>query len=175
MARNTNHSGHLLTIADRQQANKFIFRFLQSTMNDGKDEIVSLRKKLTITYWVVIGLSVVMFILGIALLSVPLMAAWRAEIDVLRSLIAAGFGIADLAALFLFRPVERIYDLMGDFSQITLTLNSYQTQVALRLKEMNGADRPSIGRAADHIGNAALNSTRLVQTYFEEREALEPH
>jgi hypothetical protein len=172
MTRNTNHTGNLMTEADRQHANKFILSFLQGTMNDGKDEILNLRMKLSITYWVIIGLSIAMFILGIALLSVPLMAAWRAEIDILRSLIAAGFGIADLTTLFLFRPVERIYQLMGDFSQMTLTLNSYQTQVALRLKEMNGNNRPSIGRAAEHIGAAAQNSSYLVQTYFEEREAV---
>ncbi len=169
-----NNTGILMTDDDRLRANKYIIKFMQKTMNDGRDEIINLRQKLSITYWVIIGLSVVMFALGISLLSVPLVAAWHGEIDMLRALIAAGFGIADLAGLFLFRPLERIHGLMGDMSQITLALNSFQTQVGLRLKEMNALDRQSIGQAAEHIAVAALNSTQLVETYFEEQHALEP-
>jgi len=170
MAINTKPLEVLLATDENQEANKYIIHYLQGTMNDGRVELTNLRKKLSITYWVIIDLSIVMFALGITLLSVPLLAAWRGEIDIFRSLIAAGFGIADLAGLFLFRPIERIHKLMGDMSQITLALNSFQTQVGLRLKEMNAADRQSIGQAADHISVAAMNSAQLVQNYFEERD-----
>ncbi len=172
MARNNHSNGILLTAKERHQANQFIIDYLQSTMNDGRTELHNLRKKLSITYWVIIALSIVMFTLGMTLLSVPLTAAWSGKIETLRSLIAAGFGIADLAGLFLFRPLERIHRLMGDMSQITLALNSFQTQVGLRLKEMNASDRQSIGRAAEYINAAAINSTQLVQTYFEEQATL---
>lgn len=170
MAITTNHLEVLLTADENQQANKYIIHYLQGTMNDGRAELTNLRKKLSITYWVIIGLSIVTFALGISLLSMPLVAAWRGEIDILRSLISAGFGIADLAGLFIFRPLERIHKLMGDMSQITLALNSFQTQVGLRLKEMNAADRDSIGQAAEHISVAAINSSQLVQAYFEEQD-----
>jgi len=70
--------------------------------------------KLSITYWVIVCLSIIMFIIGIVLLSVPVAAAFNKSITIPQSLSAAGFGIADLAGLFFFKPIERIHGLMGD-------------------------------------------------------------
>lgn len=152
----------------RQNANKYLIDFLKKTMEEGKREVVGLRAKLGHTYWLLVILSIIMFFLGIALLSVPLFAAFKGEISELKSLIAAGFGIADLASLFLFRPIERIHKLMGDMSQITLAINSFQSQEALILLEMDITKRETMGKAAERIKEAAKESIGLVQTYFEE-------
>ncbi|MFI5237337.1 MAG: hypothetical protein ACHQLA_05315 [Ignavibacteriales bacterium] len=152
------------------KANDFIIKFLQNMVNDGKEELGKLRRKLSVTYWVIICLSIIMFALGIVLLSVPAIAAFQKQIDQMQSLITAGFGIADLSALFLFRPLERIHKIMGDMSQIILALNSYQTQVGLRLMELDVTDRPSMGQTAENINKAAKESIKLVQEYFEARE-----
>jgi len=109
---------------ERVKANEFIIRFLQNVMNEGNNELIKLRIKLSVTYWVIIFLSIIMFTIGIALISVPAIAAFSGEIDQMQSLITAGFGILDLSALFLFRPMERIHKMMGDISQIILALNS---------------------------------------------------
>jgi len=85
-------------------------------------------------------------------------------------LISAGFGITDLAALFLFKPLERIHKIMGDMSQIVIALNSFQTQVGLRLMQMDATDRQSMGQAAEFINAAAKDSIVLVQQYFESAE-----
>jgi len=111
-----------------------------------------------------------MFLLGIVLLSVPIFAALSGNISELHSLITAGFGVADLAALFLFRPLERIHRMMGDMSQIILALNSYQNQVGLRLMELDATNRPSMGLTAKNINEAAKDSIKIVQDYFEARE-----
>jgi len=154
---------------ERKKANEFVARHLQDTMSDGRGELGGLRLKLSITYWVIICLSVVMFVIGIVLLSVPVAAAFRSDVETLQSVIAAGFGITDLVGLFLFRPIERIHALMGDMSQITLSLNSFQIQVDLRLMEMSATERQTIGQAAGHISTAAKDSIKLVQDYFEGR------
>jgi len=156
---------------ERVKANEFIINFLKNMMNEGKEELSRLRWKLSITYWVIIFLSIIMFVVGIVLISVPAIAAFRGDIDQLQSLITAGFGIADLAALFLFRPMERIHKIMGDMSQIILALNSYQTQVGLRLMELDVTNRPSMGQTAVNVSEAAKESIKLVQDYFETREA----
>ncbi|MEA2003810.1 MAG: hypothetical protein U9O53_02515 [archaeon] len=153
---------------ERKKDNRDLIRFLQNTMKDGRSEVDGLRKKLGYTYWILVILSIVMFVLGIALLSVPVFAAYQDDIDRSESVIAAGFGIADLAALFLFRPVERIHRLMGDMSQITLSINSFQSQEALILLEMDISKRETMGEAAERIKEAAKNSIGLIQTYFEE-------
>jgi hypothetical protein len=161
----------MLSENERMKANEFIVHFLQNMMNEGKQELGKLRRKLSVTYWVIIFLSIIMFVIGIVLVSVPAIAAFRGDIDQLQSLITAGFGIADLAALFLFRPMERIHKIMGDMSQIILALNSYQTQVGLRLMELDVTNRPSMGQTAVNVSEAAKESIKLVQDYFEAREA----
>jgi hypothetical protein len=157
----------LMDERERREANKFIVNHLQRTMLDGRGELAGLRRKLGVTYWVIVLLSIVMFFVGIVLISVPAIAAFRGEIEELQSLIAAGFGIADLAALFLFRPLDRVHKIMGDMSQLVLALNSFQTQAGLRLLQMDGLNRDSMGQAAVDINAAAKDSIKLIQDYFE--------
>ena len=157
----------MMSVEESKEANEFIVEHLQGMMSERKLEFGGLRKKLSITYWVIIVFSIIMFAMGIVLLSVPIVAAFRNDISGLQSLTAAGFGIADLAGLFLFRPIERIHSLMGDMSQITVALNSFQTQAGLLLLEMNAMDRPTIDQAAERISAAAKESIKLVQDYFE--------
>ncbi|MBT4510703.1 MAG: hypothetical protein HOC20_00645 [Chloroflexi bacterium] len=160
----------IMSSQERSDANKFIIDHLHKTMRDSRANFAGLRTKLTITYWVMIVLSIGMFIIGIVLLSVPIVAAFRNDISGLESLTSAGFGVVDLAGLFLFRPIERIHSLMGDMSQITMALNSFRIQVGLRLIEMNSNNRATVGQAAEHVSNAAKDSINLVQDYFEGKE-----
>jgi hypothetical protein len=108
-----------------------------------------------------------MFALGIVLLSVPAVMLLQGHTAEMQAFIAAGFGLADLTALFLFRPIERIHRLMGDMSQITLALTSFQTQVELRLIQMNASRRSSVGQAAESIAAIAPATIKLIQDYFE--------
>ncbi len=156
-----------------KKANRWLITFLENTLKDGTNEIAALRSKLAYTYWIIVILYVTMFFMGIVLLSVPAYAAFRGQLGALNSLISAGFGITDLATLFLFRPLDRIHKLMGDIGQINLTIDSFQDQVALRLLEINleKDKRETIGKAAEHVKEAAKESIELIQTYFEERKA----
>jgi hypothetical protein len=154
-----------------QEANDSISKYLQRTMNESRGEFFALKNKLTITYWIVILLSIVMFVLGLVLLSVPVIAAFNDKIDTVTALTAAGFGIADLTALFLYGPIEKIHNMMGDMSQIILALNSYRSQFGLRLMQMDIKDRNTVGETADKINEAAEHSIKLVQDYFETKEA----
>lgn len=158
-------SGQYIIFANQELADS-----LKSVVAENKSELSRLRDKLSYTYWIIIILSVLMFFVGIVLLSIPVFAVVSDQIDKLDSLIAAGFGIADLVTLFLFRPLFRIHNIMGDMSQITLALNSYQLQVGLRLMEMEIHDRDSLGKAAQDIDSAAVSSIKLVQRYFEQKE-----
>lgn len=155
----------------RKKANEFIVRHLQGSMIDGKIDLKTLRRKLAVTYWVIVILSIIMFAIGIILLSVPFYAAYDAKINELEALIASGFGIADLVSLFLFRPIERIHKIMGDMSQIVIALNSFQTQLGLRLMQMDSTNRQSMGQTAEYINAAAKESIKIIQDYFESVQA----
>ncbi len=150
-----------------KKANQKSFENLNVVMRDSRRELNMLRMRLALTYWVIIVLSVIMFALGVVLLSVPAIMAFQGRIAELQAFIAAGFGLADLTALFLFRPIERIHRLMGDMSQISLALTSFQTQVELRLIQMDATDRSSVGQTAKAIAAIAPVTIKLIQDYFE--------
>lgn len=152
---------------ETQKANNFIVDYLQGSLHTGSHDFKQLQAKLDLTYLVILILSILMFLVGLVLLSVPVVAAFRPEVGRLEALASAGFGIVDLTTLFLFKPIERIHKMMGDFSQIMLAINCYQTQAALRLLELDIKDRTTIGKSAEYIQDAAQNSVQLIQKYFE--------
>ncbi len=156
-----------MTDEDIRNANKDLIDYQESIVDGNKTGLWKLQKKLSITYWVIIALSVIMFLIGIALLMVPVITAIKGQMEVYKSLVSGGFGIADLAALFFFRPLERIHKLMGDMSQIFLALSSYQTQLGLRLLQMDIKVRATIGDASDKIAKAAEDSIKNIENYFE--------
>src|SRR5512143_1105966 len=151
----------------RKKANQKSFENLYAVMRDSRRELTLLRMRLALTYWVVVALSVIMFALGIVLLSVPALLMLQGRSAEMQAFIAAGFGLADLTALFLFKPIERIHRLMGDMSQITLALTSFQTQVELRLIQMDATNRSSVGETAEAIAAVAPAAIKLIQDYFE--------
>ncbi|MDD5288240.1 MAG: hypothetical protein PHY28_03920 [Dehalococcoidales bacterium] len=152
---------------ERREANKQLWAKVMLTITDGELRLRHLRMKLTVNFWVIVGLSVIMFGVGIVLLLVPVFAFFRSGTDAVQSLVTAGFGIVDLATLFLSKPIERIQNVMCDMSQITLALNSFQSQVSLRLMEMDITDRKQIGEAAEKIGTITKNTIKFVQDYCE--------
>ena len=158
-------------VADREAMNSKLLKFLEDTMQNGKSEVEKLRSKLAISYYVLLVLSIVMFGVGIALLSVSVYASIGSPSgnDLRAAGITGGLGIVDLVSLFILRPVQRIQGLMGDMSQITLAINSYQTQLGLRLLEANSDEPATLGEAATHINKAAQESINLIQLYFEAR------
>jgi len=83
------------------------------------------------------------------------------------SLVSGGFGIADLAGLFLLKPIQRIHKMMGDMSQVLLVLNSFQIQSALRFLQMDLNLRATIGETAERIGKITVDCVTLIENYFE--------
>ncbi len=151
---------------DMKAANEFIIHYLQDTMNDSRNGLKTLNRKLNVSYGIVIGFSVTMFALGIILVAKPLFSSPEEK-----EFLFSAVGVVDLFLLFLFRPFDVIHGTMGDMSQIILAINSFQAQVGLRLMEMDAAKRGTIGQAANHINAAAKDSIKLVQHYFETKRA----
>ena len=162
----------ILSQEESDQANRALLNYLNETLREVKKEVASLQGKLSLTYWVIVFLSILVFAVGIVLLLAPAISAYEGRVNVWDSVITGGLGLADLIALFLFRPINQIHQLMGDMSQITLAIGSYQKQAALRLLEADSKDRASIGKAAEYINQAAKDSIGMIQTYFEEEKAL---
>lgn len=148
-------------------ANIGIIEDLNKSAKDHRHDISGLKVKLSTAYWSILVFSSLTFILGLVLLLVPAITAFRGETEMLTSLITGGFGLADLAALFIYRPIERIHKIMGDMSQIILVLNSYEYQVGLLLVEMEVNNKESVGIAAEKIGKVSSTKIAAIEKYFE--------
>lgn len=155
--------------AEKNAANGFIIKHLQESVVEGQVQMHALSSKLSTAYWLIILLSLVTFGIGCLLLLVPVLATLRGSGPDTQALVAGGFGIADLAVLFLFRPVEKVHGIMGDMGQITIAVYNFRAQVALRILAMDADDRPAIIAAADRITAEARGTIILIQKYFEPR------
>lgn len=157
------------------QANDLLIDYLQQILLDGRQESQELRSKHRVTYWFLVLLSSLMFMVGITLITAPVWfqllkasnsSQWSG-LDWKVSAAALGIGAADLYALYQLHSLARIQKTMGDMSQMTILLNSFQIQVALRLLESNIDDRSSIGSASDRIAAATRKSIGLIDSHFE--------
>ncbi len=164
---------------ERDKGNIWLVRYISRILHRGTKEVALLRRKLRVTYWVVVVLSIVMFGVGIVLIAIPGFAALRMLLtstkmdtpESIQSLVTALVGLSDLVVLFLAKPVRQVHNLMGDMTQLTMAINNFRYQVGLRLLEMNANDPQSIGYAAEKINDAAKTSIELVEQYFEKVES----
>lgn len=148
--------------------NERLVDFLHETLDNGTREVTSLRLKLSVTYWVIVVLSVIMFAAGLWLIIDSALSAREHGLEFGGAeWIKMGGGFLDLIALHLSRPVNHIQRLMGDMAQMTLAINSFRYQVALRLLEVEMKHRASIGAAAVHIRESATASMWLIAQHFE--------
>ena len=65
-----------LTSTKATEANADLVEHMKSVLKNSLRAVVELRLMLKRTYWIVIGLSTVMFAVGMALISSPLWAPW---------------------------------------------------------------------------------------------------
>jgi hypothetical protein len=144
----------------RDQANVWLVNFMQGTLEDCRREVDKLQQKLSGTYWVIVTLSILMFAVGMGLIIAAAWKGYRSQGLSSEALTIGGLGLADLTGLYFFRPVEQIRKIMADMSQITVAINSHQTQISLRLLETDSERRASMGEAAEFIRKVAKHSLR---------------
>jgi len=159
---------------ERIDANNWLVDFMQKILEDGREEVDKLQRKLSWTYTIIIALSILMFFVGIGLLITSAVKEFKSSGGIgWQSFTIGGLGIADFVGLYFFRPIEQIRKIMADMSQLTVAINSHQTQVSLRLLETDSTNRATIGEAAEHIKKTARDSLEKIQKYFEEGEEKE--
>lgn len=144
---------------------------MQKTFKYNLKLFKGLTKKINSNYYITVILYIFSFAFGLALLSIPIAAAYMGGISTLNAAIGGLAGIADIVVVLLFKPVERIHELMADFSQITIITSSYQEQVGLRLLELDKNKRDTLGTAADKINEATKDAVKQIQDYCEAKAA----
>lgn len=150
-------------------ANRELVNHMNGILRDARDEAVELRRKLKWTYWLVVTLSTLLFLVGLALVSMP---AWSplaggGQPDLGVILAGVGIGFVDFVGLFLFNPLARVQKLMGDISQMTALFSAYQIRVALHLVETDSDRRETMGAASGHVAAVTVETLELIESYYE--------
>ena len=170
---------------EAQNLNMALIQHMLTVLEDGRQQATNLYNRLRWTYWIIIVLATLMFLVGLTLISVPLwgpFTAWYVAasksndttdaVDIAKdlwpTLIPAGVGALTFIGLFLFNPIARVQKLMGDMSQLIMMLNSFHIRVALRLVEIDSDDRQTIGAASEHVAEVAKSTLDWVETLFEQ-------
>ncbi len=152
-------------------SNGWLVSELRTTLEEGKRDVNSVRRRLRATYAVIVVFSAGLFLLGMALVGYPARAFYRGDIEELTFGALAGAGAVLLALLLYFRPLDRLQALVADSTYVALVKDSFQYQVALRLIALDTDDAESVERAAAYIGEAAQGSMDLVYTQMQARRA----
>lgn len=149
-------------------ANSSLMDYLLECLMIGKSDLAKLSSRLQWKDSLLTILNVIMFCVGILLTLMPLISYLKdPEISSI-SVFAGGLGAVEIIALWLVNPMQRIHQYMGDMAQIVLILTGFLDQVGLRLIECQIDDRPTIGKAADHIQTLTEKSNQLIEKYYEE-------
>lgn len=153
---------------DAARANHELVEHMKCVLNGSLGAATELRQKLQWTYWIVVTLTVLMFGVGLMLISTPLWALFGVKAPDLNVMLAAvGVGFLDFVALFLYGPINRIKKLMGDISQLTVSFDSFQVQVAMLLFAADSRNRESLVETQVQIGAAAQKVLGLIEQYYE--------
>lgn len=160
-----------LTDEEIHKTNLFYSEKLEEITEMNLESFGILRDEIKFTFEVTIILYTILFSLGAFLISLPILTSFKIiDISIYTSIFGGALGLTDIALLFAFKPVEKIHDLMGDMSQISMAINSYQQQVALRIIQYNIKNRDSIDHTATEINKVTKETTKLIQQYVETKE-----
>ena len=174
------------TQSEIDSENGKLLEHLNKTLSEGRAAVTRVRKKLNYTYWVLVGMSVIMFFVGMFLLldaalhiindgTIPGLAEGAtATADQTTSnlyntsLTSGGLGLMDIILLFVSQPFKRIRQLMADMSQLTLLINSYQSQIGLIMLGVDMKKREvSIPLALTQINNSVTTTVKAIESYTE--------
>lgn len=109
----------------------------------------------------------VAFTIGVVLIVVSLLLFIFQE----RSLEVFGLstlGVADLFALFLYKPMDRLQKANADFSQQVMILKSWVLATNLQLRAMDVNEPKSVIIAAENIKGLAVDLAKAIQTLLED-------
>lgn len=156
-----------LTQKGRDKRNKKTFDCMQQSFKDNRDLFLKINEKVVNNYKVTLRLYIISFAFGLGLLTVTFILTFLGTIPTLNSLIGGAAGLIELYLVMVFKPIEKIHEIISDYAQISIITSSYQEQVGLRLVQMSVKDRDSLGVAANEINLAAKNASDMIQTYCE--------
>jgi hypothetical protein len=115
------------------------------------------------------AMTIIAYVLGIFLIVSSVLYYFLTE----QRLDVFGFtalGAGEMTAIFLYQPVQRVQNALGDFSQHTVVLHSWNTQVALRMLIMDINDKDDVNKACEHIREITREYAETIEKLIERHE-----
>ncbi|MCK5291750.1 MAG: hypothetical protein KAR39_07020 [Thermoplasmata archaeon] len=82
----------------------------------------------------------------------------------------SALGSAEMVAIFLYQPMQRVQNALGDFSQHTVVLHAWNTQVALKMLHMRIDDEASAKEACEYIRDITKDYAETIERLTERHE-----
>jgi hypothetical protein len=79
-------------------------------------------------------------------------------------------GTGEMVTIFLYQPMQRVQNALGDFSQHTVILHSWNTQVALKMLHMKIDDVDSANKACEYIRDITREYAETIEKLTERYE-----
>jgi hypothetical protein len=150
--------------------NKKAIKNIQEYYELNKVLFDEIKKKVLNNYDVTVNLYKISFAFGLLLLGGTFLAAFIGVISFQETIIGGSAALLEMALVLVFKPIEKIHELISDYAQMNIITSSYQEQVGLRLVQLEVEQKETVGTAAFEINLAAANAIDLIQKYCEAKE-----
>ncbi len=111
-------------------------------------------------------MSAIAYALGVLLIVTALLYYFLTE-QRLEALGFSALGAAETVAVFIYQPIQRTQNALGDFSQHTIVLHAWNTQVALKMLHMKINEKGSVDEVADYIQKITRELAGTIETLTE--------
>jgi hypothetical protein len=79
-------------------------------------------------------------------------------------------GTGEMVTIFLYQPMQRVQNALGDFSQHTVVLHAWNTQVALQMLLMEINDKQSVNETCKYIRVTTKEYAKTIEELTERYE-----
>lgn len=147
------------------------FDFMEKSLVENRNLFFEIKDKVVHNYNITLNLYIVSFIFGLGLLFFTFLLTFSGTITTVSSIVGGAAGLIELWLVLVFKPIDKIHEIISDYAQISIITSSYQEQVGLRLVQMSVKDSESLSMAANEINLAAKNASEMIQNYCEVKAA----
>ena len=147
------------------------FDFMEKSLVENRNLFLEIKDKVVHNYNITLNLYIVSFIFGLGLLFFTFLLTFSGTITTVSSIVGGAAGLIELWLVLVFKPIDKIHEIISDYAQISIITSSYQEQVGLRLVQMSVKDSESLSMAANEINLAAKNASEMIQNYCEVKAA----
>lgn len=152
-----------------EEANKELMRHLNEAVEFNLKSYKGLLRRINLNVGLSIGLSVVVFCIGIVLVLVPLYQYITTGDLTLYSALSEALGLGTLLTFFFREPIERTHKYTGDLAQITLIITNFHTQLGLKLLQIDIRSKDGIGEATTFLSELTRKGLWDIEDFFEKK------